>query len=121
MKVRAGGPSRGSHPAQLGSLGDLISYADLRFRQVEIHGVEPPTMVQDDRFSGKEKIVDQGDLPAIAGPYGSSLLGPQVNTGMGTLRLAVDDPPRSKGPGQFPLHRADKGSLPCPFIAELLE
>jgi hypothetical protein len=78
-------------------------------------------MVQNDRFSGEKKLIDQGDPAAVAGPYGSSFLGPQVNAGMGTLRLPVDDSPRSKSPGQFSLHRTYKSTPPGSFVPEVLE
>ncbi len=99
MEVGAGGSSRGSYAAQWVARAEFISYAHPRFREMEIHGVKAPPVVQNDRFPGEEQLVNQGYQTAVAGHHGGSRLRLQVNPCMGVSGLPINNPPHSKSTG----------------------
>ena len=76
MKMRPRGSSRRSHLAQDIPLADLFSFPGKNFRKVEIHRIDSLSMVEDNGFSGEEKVIDQDHRTRNSRPGSASPLPP---------------------------------------------
>src|SRR3990172_23300 len=106
------GPAGLSDPCDDLPLFDIFARRDQDLREVEVHGQQTQPMVNDDALAA-EKLVTREDDPSLIGRINrGAFRGVNINTGMRTPWLAIDDPPETKVIINNPLSRSYEISIP---------
>src|SRR3990172_3015383 len=110
--MRSCGPAGLSDPCDDLSLFDTLSLRDQDLREVKVHGQQPQPMVNDETLAA-EKLVTREDDPSLIGRINrGAFRGVNINAGMRTPWLAIDNPPETKVIINNPLSRSNEISIP---------
>ena len=66
-----------------------VNSSVINLGEVKIHGVDPPTVINNHGLAMKIEVAHQNDLAMIGRPYRLPLGGTQIHSGMWTSRFTI--------------------------------